>query len=129
VGSDQISEIAPGVREALAGGRSWCVRFEILGDPNRWVQFTTGAINAAYPHVETPGQRLSALGSFAVSFAVKEWEPNKYVAGTLALDDARSIARWIDRYFAEVLDCDWDYSIDLNFLELKTADGPSKPID
>jgi hypothetical protein len=49
VGSDQIAEIAPGVREALAGGPSWRVTFEISGDPNRWVQFTAGTINAAYP--------------------------------------------------------------------------------
>ena len=111
MGSDQIAEIAPGVREALAGGPSWCVTFEIPGNPNRWVQFTTGTINAAYPHVEAPGQLLSALGSFAV----KGWEPNKYVTGTLALEDARSIAGWIDRYFAEVLDCDWDYSVDFEF--------------
>ena len=111
MGSDQIAEIAPGVGEALAGGPSWCVTFEISGDPNRWVQFTAGTINAAYPHVKAPGPRLDALGSFAV----EEWEPNKSVTGTLALKDARSIARWIDRYFAEVLDCAWDYSVDLGF--------------
>jgi hypothetical protein len=111
VGSDQIAEIAPGVKEALAGGRSWCVTFEISGDPNRWVQFTAGTINAAYPHVAAPGPRLGALRSFAV----EEWEPNKSVTGRLALEDAGSIARWIDRYFAEVLDCDWDYSVDLKF--------------
>jgi hypothetical protein len=87
------------------------VTFEISGDPSRWVQFTAGKINAAYPYVESPDPRLGALGSFAVD----EWEPNKSVTGTLALEDARSIARWIDRYFAEVLDCDWDYSVDLKF--------------
>lgn len=108
LGSDQIAEIAPGVREALAGGPSWCVTFEISGDPNRW-EVTTGTINAAYPHVKAPGPRLGALESFVVG----EWEPNKSVAGTLALEDARSTAHWIDRYFAEVLDCDWDYSVDL----------------
>jgi hypothetical protein len=111
VGSDQVAEIAPGVREALAGGPSWCVTFEVSGDPNRWVQFTDGTINAAYPYVEAPGPRLGTLGSFAV----EEWEPTKSVTGTLALEDATSIARWIDCYFAEVLDCDKDYSVDLEF--------------
>jgi|SRR5215467_9426393 len=108
MGSDQIAEIAPGVREALAGGPSWCVSFKITGDPNRWVQLTGDTINAAYPYVEAPGARFDALGSFAVT----EWEANKFVTGTLVLEDARSIARWIDRYFAEVLGCDWDYSVD-----------------
>ena len=51
MGSDQIAEIAPGVKEALAGGPSWCATFKISCDPNRWVQFTAGTINAAYPHM------------------------------------------------------------------------------
>jgi hypothetical protein len=88
VGSDQIAEIAPGVREALVGGSSWCATFRISCDPNRWVQFTAGTINAAYPHNEAPEPRLGELGSFALS----EWAPNKYITGMLALEDARSIA-------------------------------------
>jgi len=111
MGSDQIAEIAPGVREALAGGASLCVTFEVTGDPGRWVQFTAGTINAAYPHSDAPGLRLAGLEALAV----KEWEPNKCVTGTLALEDAKSIAGWIDRYFLEVLDCASDYSVDLAF--------------
>ena len=114
MGSDQIAEIAPGVREALDRGSSWCVTFEISGDPGQWVQFTGSTINAAYPHVEAPGPRLDALGAFTM----QEWEPNKYVTGTVTLEDARSIARWIDRYFAEVLDCASDYSVDLTLFNL-----------
>jgi hypothetical protein len=66
VGSDQIAEIAPGVKEALVGGPSWCATFKIPCYPNRWVQFTTGTINAAYPHIEAPESRLDELGSFAL---------------------------------------------------------------
>ena len=109
MGSHQIAEIAPGVREVLAGGPSWCATFEISSDPNRWVQFTAGTINAAYPHNEAPESRLAELGSFAL----EEWEPNKYITGMLVLEDARSVAEWIDHYFVAILGCDWDYSVDV----------------
>ena len=121
MGSDQIAEIAPDVREVLAAGPSWCVTFEISGVPDKWVQFTAGTINAAYPHIEAPESRLSELGSFAL----REWAPNKYVTGMLALEDARSIARWIDHYFLAILGCDWDYSVDLSLERLRGAQGPS----
>jgi len=121
VGSDQIAEIAPGVKEVLAGGPSWCATFKIPCDPNRWVQFTAGTINAAYPHIEAPESRLGELGSFAL----REWAPNKYVTGMLALEDARSIARWIDHYFLAILGCDWDYSVDLLLERLRSAQGSS----
>jgi len=121
VGSDQIAEIAPGVREALAGGPSWCVTFKISSDPNRWVQFTAGTINAAYPHNEAPESRLGELGSFALT----EWEPNKYITGMLALEGARSVARWIDHYFVAILGCDLDYPVDLLLEPLRDAQGPS----
>jgi hypothetical protein len=111
VGSDQIAEIAPGVREALAGGPSFCVTFQVSGDPDRWVQLTGGTINAAYPHFDAPGLHLPGSESFSVT----DWEPDKYVTGTLALEDAKLIADWIDRYFAEVLGCDSGYSVDLAF--------------
>ncbi|MBT1509760.1 hypothetical protein KIP88_04535 [Bradyrhizobium sp. SRL28] len=121
MGSDQIAEIAPGVREVLAGGPSWCATFEISSDPNRWVQFTAGTINAAYPHNEAPESRLGELGSFAL----EEWEPNKYINGMLALEDARSVACWIDHYFVAILGCDWDYSVDVLLERLWDAQGRS----
>ena len=34
------------------------------------------------------------------------------MGGTLALEDARSMAPWIDRYFGKVLNCDWDYAVE-----------------
>ena len=119
MGSDQIADIAPGVREMLAGGPAWCATFEISSDPDRWVQFSPGIINAAYPHNEAPESRLGELGSFTL----EEWEPNKYVTGKLALEDARSIACWIDRYFAAILDCDWDYSVDVLLQRLWDEQG------
>jgi hypothetical protein len=120
VGSDQIAEIAPGVREVLIGGRFWCATFRISRDPYRWVQFTAGTINAAYPHHDAPEPRLGQLGSFALS----GWAPNRYITGLLALEDARSVARWIDNYFVAILGCDWDYSLDLLLEPLRDAQGP-----
>ena len=121
VGSDQLADIAPGVKEALVGGPSWCAMFKISGDPNRWVQFAAGTISAAYRHIEAPESRLDELGSFTL----REWAPNKYVTGTLALEDARSIARWIDHYFVAILGCDWNYSVDSLLERLRDAQGPS----
>ena len=121
MGSDQIAEIAPGVREALADGPSWCATFMVSGNPDRWVQFTAGTINAAYPTHEAPESRLGELESFAL----KDWAPNKYITGILALEDARSVARWIDHYFVAILGCDWDYSVDLLLEPLRDARGPS----
>ena len=89
-------------------------------DPNRWVQFTAGTINAAYSHIEAPESRLGGLGSFAL----REWAPNKYVTGMLALEDAKSIAR-IDHYFVAILGCERDYSVDLLLERLRDAQGPS----
>jgi len=54
MGADQIAEIAPALREALAGGPDTCVTFEVMGAPEKWVQFVGGTLNAAYPG-ETPG--------------------------------------------------------------------------
>jgi hypothetical protein len=123
VGIDQIAEIAPGVREVLTGVHAWCATFKISSDPNRRVQFTVGKINAAYPHTEPPESRLVELGSFALA----GWAPKKYITGVLALEDARSVARWIDHYFAAVLGCDWDYSVDVLLELLQDAQGPSRP--
>ena len=113
VGSDQIAEIAAGVREALAGGPSWCATFSISSDPDRWVQFTANTINAAWPHDEAPQSRLGG-GSFTLT----DWAPNKYVTGMLELEDAGAVARWIDHYFVTILGCDSDYSVDVRLERL-----------
>jgi hypothetical protein len=121
VGSGQIAEIAPGVREALAHDPSWCATFTVSGNPDKWVQFTAGTINAAYLNHEAPEPHLGVLGSFAL----REWAPNKYITGMLALEDARSVARWIDHYFVAILGCHPDYSVDLLLEPLRDGRGPS----
>jgi len=74
-----------------------------------------------YPHNEAPETRLRQLESFALM----GWAPNRYITGLLALEDARSVARWIYNYFVAILGCDWDYSIDLLLEPLRDAQGPS----
>jgi hypothetical protein len=54
-------------------------------------------------------KRLARISRTLGSFALEQREPNKYATGTLSLEEPQSIARWIDRYFAEILGCDWDY--------------------
>jgi hypothetical protein len=108
MGADQISEIAPGIREVLVGAGGWCATFEVSGDPSRWVQFTQGTINAAYPYEESPDERLPLLGSCDLT----EWEPRKYATFRLHLNEPRTVAKWIDRYFVDVLGCEQEYSID-----------------
>jgi hypothetical protein len=106
--SDQISEIAPGIREALTDAR-FCANFEVAGQAHKWVQFQAGTVNAAYPHEEHPAGLLTFLGDGTLT----EWTAGKFVTVQLASNDARAIARWIDRYFERVLAAGDDYPIDL----------------
>jgi hypothetical protein len=110
MGSDQIAEIAPGIREALSAGPGWCATFEVAGDPTKWVQFESGTINAAYPFADAPGSEPA--------FALSTWQPNKFLTGRLMQSDPRSIARWIDDYFTAVLGCADDYSVDVSLARL-----------
>jgi len=57
LGADQIAEIAPAVREVLdaaAQGRELLATFQLGGNATRWVQFTGGALDFAYPSAEDP---------------------------------------------------------------------------
>ncbi len=106
--SDQISEITSGIREALTDAR-YCATFEVAGQAHKWVQFQAGTVNAAYPHDEHPTGLLTALGDGTLT----EWTADKFVTVHLTSNDARTIAKWIDRYFERALDAGEDYAIDL----------------
>lgn len=114
MGADQISEIAPEIREVISGGGNWCATLEVSGDPTRWVQFTLDAINAAYPYDIAPNDKFGDLDDFVVM----AWEPNTFATFKVAGDDPRKIAKWIDRYFSEVLACKQDYTIDATLEDL-----------
>jgi hypothetical protein len=106
--SDQIAEIAPGIREALADAR-YCATFEIAGQAHKWVQFQAGTVNAAYPHSEHPANLLTTIGGGALT----EWTAGKFLTVNLAFNDARAVAKWIDGYFERVLAAGDDYAVDL----------------
>jgi hypothetical protein len=107
--ADQVAEILPAIREALAGEPDTCVTFALVGKPERWLQFVGGVANAAYPLTDEPSAVLARLGHALL----ESWEPGKYLTVNLAAGDARSIAKWIDQYFEQVLDAPTDYSLDV----------------
>ena len=112
MGADQVAEIAPGIREAIGGRPDLCVTFTVTGHPDKWVQWVDGVINAAYPHVDPPESRLGGLQFDAI----QHWEPKKSLTVTLAETEVYAIAKWIDSYFATVLDPGvdplFDFSLD-----------------
>lgn len=52
--SDQLSEIRPGLRDALSAGENVCVTFEVDGMEDKWVQFVGRTVNSAYCKAEAP---------------------------------------------------------------------------
>ncbi|HZF10263.1 MAG TPA: hypothetical protein VFE33_15850 [Thermoanaerobaculia bacterium] len=115
MGADQIAEIAPGLREALAGGPDTCVTFEVTGDPEKWVQFLDGTVNAAYPR-ETPPvlEHLLPATSPDLEPRLLGWEARKYATLKIPGADTRFLASWIDRYFVCILDCEaGGYDVDV----------------
>ena len=112
--ADQVAEIALAIREALAGGPDLCATFALAGQPQAWLQFVDGVVNAAYPAAAKPGAVLAELGSATL----QNWEPGKYLTVELALGDARTIAKWIDRYFEKVLGAEPEYALDVSLESL-----------
>lgn len=113
--ADQISEIAPAVREALEAPEI-CATFEVAGQADKWVQFHAGTLNAAYPRVEHPLAVLAAFGG-----ALQEWALGVSLAVALPAKDGRTIAKWIDRYFETVLGASEDYGVDVRLERVRTV--------
>lgn len=113
--ADQVSEIAPGVREALEAP-DFCATFEVAGHADKWVQFHDGTLNAAYPRAEHPSAVLATLGG-----ALEEWAAGISLTVALTANDGRTIAKWIDRYFETVLGAPDDYGVDVRLERVKTV--------
>jgi len=114
MGADQIAEISPALREALAGDPGTCVTFSLVGKPDSWVQFVDFVANAAYPQLDEPSPLISRLG-FGL---LESWEAGQYLTVNLAAGDARAVAKWIDEYFERVLNAPQGYSVDIKIEEL-----------
>jgi len=105
--ADQIAEITPGVREALADS-AYCATFEVSGQSAKWVQFHDGLLNAAYPHESNPASLLAELGG-----ALEDWVAKQFLTVKLDSGDARELAKWIDAYFARALNAGAGYAVDV----------------
>lgn len=114
MGADQVAEIAPGIREAKGGTPDLCVTFTVAGQPEKWVQWVDGVINAAYPHIDPPETRLGRLQIDSI----EAWEPGKCLTVTLTERDPYAIARWIDNYVSTVLNAGIDPSFDVSLDQL-----------
>ena len=127
MGTDQIAEIAPGIREVVDGfaeDRDLCVTFEVTGEPDRWLQYTTGSINIAYPLDEDPASLPTRLGIDPLkSLALVDWAPRLFATFNIeATLTVREIARIIDAMFESTLGCaGWDYSVDVEIIELASG--------
>lgn len=60
--ADQLAEIRPALREVVEGAPDTCATFEVAGDSERWMQVIDRTVNAAYPHSDSPEERVSRLG-------------------------------------------------------------------
>lgn len=106
--ASQIAEIASGVQKVVADGDGLCATFTVAGDDDRWVQFTDGVVNAAYPHAHDPGSFMAKLGDAVV----ESFEAGQHLTVHLKATDPEAIARWIDSYFDQVLAAGSDYAIE-----------------
>lgn len=108
--ADQVSEISPAIREAQSGGPDTCATLSMGGAAGCWVQFVDGVVNAAYPLNDEPSALVARMGNAQL----EGWEAGQYLTVKLTIEDARSIARWIDQYFEQVLGAPEDYGLDVS---------------
>jgi len=118
--ADQISEIRPAIREVQSGGPDLCATFEVVGAKDKWVQFTKGTINAAYPYKEHPQLLIEPFAETESQYAltITSWESGKFVTLDFPQGEPTSISKLIDFYFMGVLKCDSDYSVDVTIEEI-----------
>ena len=108
MGAEQIAAIRPAILEVIQGDSDVCATFEDEGDCDKWMQFTKFTINAAYPHSTDPHEHLKNI-PIIDGLKLTEWEALKYATFAFFPCDATSIARWMDAYFVNVLECTMDY--------------------
>lgn len=103
----QLALIEAAVREINGAGKDDAFgTFEVQGEPNLWLQYLPGNINAAFPYKQLPEVILAALPFDAMI----EWKPEEFLAVVLT-KPPEQLAAWMDRYFREVLNCRADYQL------------------
>jgi hypothetical protein len=110
--ADQIAEIRPVIREAIAGAPDTCITLEVVGESDKWLQVVDCTINAAYPHESDAQQVLDTLPRLA-GIQVASWEANTIATFEIESTEVSSLATWIDAYFVTILGCiDGEYHLD-----------------
>lgn len=108
--TDQVAQMVPAIEEALAGRPDLCASLQVAGKTDRWVQFTDGLVNAAYPFSESPERLLSQLDGGTL----EGWQAQTYLTVRLESEDAHAIATWIDHYFQKALAAGARYDIEVS---------------
>ena len=121
MGAFQSAGMRPAIVEVLDGSRGdavWCATFEISGDPSRFVQVLSNALNLAYPIAAPPAHVLSKDERLA-NLAVMEWKANDFLTLELPLGaSARDIANLADALFQVIFGCGDDYRVDVKVTQL-----------
>lgn len=117
MGADQITAMCPAIGSMLErshGDDVWCANVSLRGDPARFVQVLSNALNVAYPIAAPPAHVLSKEERLG-KLAVMEWKANEFV--TLELPEGASaadIAHLVDGLFHLLFGCGEDYAIDVS---------------
>lgn len=117
--ADQLAEIRPALREVVEGAPDTCATLEVEGDSEKWVQIVNQTVNAAYPHSDSPEERLSDSGLSAPASKILCWEAGKFVTFEFGQFELMAVAEWVDAYFVRVMGCtDGEYHLDVTFEKL-----------
>src|SRR5258707_773850 len=105
MGANQIAEISPMVQEVFeAPSDGMCATFEIVGNPDVWVQVMKGTINAAYPLEVAPESHLLEVLACLPGSAVTDWEAGNFVTVAFESSNPRDVAKAVDRFFEKFPD-------------------------
>jgi hypothetical protein len=99
------------LRRAIDAARNGDTDFRVLieseEDPDKWVQLSWDAINAAYPLSQDPSSALPRLGlPLYEGFEVIEWEPNRFATFGHSTESIQNIATFLSAYMSNVLELD-----------------------
>ena len=112
--ADQLAEIRPALREVVEGAPDTCATLEVEGDSEKWMQVVHRTINAAYPHFDSPEERVSRLGLPSLSAKLVSWDAGKFATFEFAQLEIKAVAEWIDAYFVRVIGCtEGEYHLDI----------------
>ena len=103
--ADFVAAVRPILQEVISGPPGTCATFEVSGDPDKWIQFTDGLLNSAYPYQDEPEARMAELLARPVIDELSGFEPGKFV--TVSVRDASdpAVIEWMEDYFVNMLHC------------------------